>query len=449
MSSGKRLFVSLGILSCIFWCCGGAVPVKLDVPLQPQIHVDSTAAKSLYVDLTVAESPKVYFSTLIAHCVKNFKNTLVQETDSGIKDWANRGRRTQDKMSEAADERKIDHVHALGQEIRIQILNAGRENIKLPEDPGQFLIQIAVEIANFRDPEQQREYWGNLEFYLACYALGLLWAIEGSLLSEYDKVGKYREVIDSFYLAYEKAFEIISGIKLEFRKMCEKEVDYNFVLFSYQGAGDLILVKGVPIMVMEFVALLMVNPITGEPVALATLGRGVLVSTAKELGAADSFENDPFLISFALKFCNYVRSVINRINEKLVCFKVPFGKVPMVQENPKFLTRVFREVIDLGMDDIVFLAKMIIEENGKFFLVDNKFVKIENGKVVFVKEKATVDGMPYYRACLNVDLLKMGGDVINAANDTLKKTRILIENPKADPFPIELHGWKSVKIVPL
>ena len=436
MSSNKRLIISLGILSCILFGCG-----------TPNATISSNRAliTNDYADLTKDSSPEERLKTLHDFCVKNFKNTLPQKLESDTKNWNNRGRAISSKRLENTDARLIDYMGDFSQIIKFQTCYAKAFSL-LPEAPEQLLIEKAKKIAAIKDQSQQKEYWGNLEFYLGSYTLELLDAIEFSSLSVSEKKEKKNKVVEGFYRAYEKAFFIISGIQLNFKKMCEDEKDYGFCAFQEEGVETLTLVKGVPIWVMESLGLLWTHPITKEAATLANLCRGFSVTTTKELASADSFNDSQFLISFASAASSYVRKTINEVSTMLVRYVISWKKVYLVQESTKFLFRIFREVIDLRKKEVLIVFSMLRKEDPKLFLDESPYIIKEKGKLVFVMDRNSEEYASHFFDCLNIKIKTLGDEIAAEANK--KVSKILKNNPNAEVFPINLSdiGMKDIPV---
>lgn len=383
----SKLIIGCIFLPCIFQC-GSATPL-----------INNQVQSSL---ITAHDSDD-FVTKLNEDCASQFQRQLENGTILGTKSWENRGRKNTEGIK---DTKNIDHILAYIQTLKYVIaLNKG--NLQCPEDIREFLIKKAKEIAKLEEPSEQEKYWGNLEFYLASYAVSLILIVQNiATLKAGEKKAKYKEIIDAFYEAYTTAFKLISGIDLEnnpndakrmdFRTMCNTEERFKVSLFSDEDAGDLCIVVGAPICIIEYLALLKKHPVTGEPATMANLGRGNGIVAAKDLSSAYSLDDNMFVLSFCLHFCDYVRRVINEINDILVIYEIPWQKVPKVQEDKKFLFKDFRNVVDLRKEKILFFNKLIQkEDNGQYTFIPNPYVQIRNNLLeygeVWLDEKGNFD----------------------------------------------------------
>ena len=333
-----------------------------------------------------------FVNTLNDSCLKEFKSALAKQNASNETSWENRKSFNKESDSDK-NQRYIDHISTYIQTLEGNIA-AHKQFLQLPTKPKEFLIEKAKAIAKVKDSDQQ-EYWGNLEFYLAGYAASLLIIAKNTNLDNDKKVATYKEIIDGFYEAYTTAFELISGItlksnknderRMDFRTMCKSEEKFKISLFSDENAGELVIEVGTPIWIMESLALLKKHPVTGKPATMNNLGRGAGVVGANDLDAAYSCDENKFLLSFCLNFCDYVRQVITDINKLLVVYEVPSERVANVQEDNKFLFKDFREIIDLQKEEILFFNRLIEEENKNYYFTDikNSYTELKNNLLSF------------------------------------------------------------------
>ena len=363
--------------SCIFFQCGG-----------PQTSlINNHPYKFLKAD-----KAEDFVNALNASCLEEFKSALAKQHASNETSWANRKSFKKESDSDN-NQRYIDHISTYVQILEGNIA-AHKQFLQLPTKPKEFLIEKAKAIAKVKDSDQQ-EYWGNLEFYLAGYAASLLIIAKNTNLDNDKKVATYKEIIDGFYEAYTTAFELISGItlksnknderRMDFRTMCKSEAKFKISLFSDENAGELVIEVGTPIWIMESLALLKKHPVTGKPATMNNLGRGEGVVDAKDLDSAYGLNENKFLLSFCLNFCDYVRQVITDINKLLVVYAVPSARVANVQEDNKFLFKDFREIIDLQKEEILFFNRLIEEENKNYYFTDtkNSYTELKNNLLSF------------------------------------------------------------------
>ena len=363
--------------SCIFFQCGG--------PQTPLINNHP-------YEFLKADKAEDFVNALNDSCLEEFKSALSKQNASNETSWENRKSFKKESDSDK-NQRYIDHISTYIQTLEGNIA-AHKESLQLPVRPKDFLIEKAKDFAKVKDSEQQ-EYWGNLEFYLAGYAASLLIIAKNTNLDNDKKVATYKEIIDGFYKAYTTAFELISGItlksnkdderRMDFRTMCKSEDKFKISLFSDENAGELVIEVGTPIWIMESLALLKKHPVTGKPATMNNLGRGKGVVDAKDLDSAYSCNENKFLLSFCLNFCDYVRQVITDINKLLVVYEVPSERVANVQEDNKFLFKDFREIIDLQKEEILFFNRLIEDENKNYYFTDTKnaYTELKNNLLCF------------------------------------------------------------------
>lgn len=365
--------------SCIFFQCGG-----------PQTSLINNHPYKFFK----TDKAEDFVNALNDSCLEEFKSALAKQNASNEKSWENRKSLKNESDNEFKDIRYIDHIPTYIQILEGNIA-AHKQFLQLPVRPKDFLIEKAKTIAKVKDSEQQEEYWGNLEFYLAGYAASLLIIAKNTNLDNDKKVATYKEIIDGFYEAYTTAFELISGImlkynnnderRMDFRRMCGTEEKFKISLFSDEKAGELVIEVGTPIWIMESLALLKKHPVTGKPATMNNLGRGEVVVDAKDLDSAYSLDENKFLLSFCLNFCDYVRQVITDINKLLVVYEIPSVRVANVQEDGKFLFKDFREIIDLQKEEILFFNRLIEEENKNYYFTDtkNSYTELKNNLLSF------------------------------------------------------------------
>lgn len=369
--------------SCIFFQCGS-----------PQTSLISNRP----YEFLKADKAEDFVNALNNSCIEEFKSALSKQHASNETSWENR-KSFQKESDSDKNQRYIDHISTYIQTLEGNIA-AHKQFLQLPTKPKDFLIEKAKAIAKVKDSDQQ-EYWGNLEFYLAGYAASLLIIAKNinldndKNLDNAKKVATYKEIIDGFYEAYTTAFELISGIKLksnkdderkmDFRTMCKSEEQFKISLFSDEKAGELVIEVGTPIWIMESLALLKKHPVTGKPATMKNLGRGEGVVDAKDLDSAYGLNENKFLLSFCLNFCDYVRQVITDINKLLVVYVVPSERVANVQEDNKFLFKDFREIIDLQKEEILFFNRLIEDENKNYYFTDtkNSYTELKNNLLSF------------------------------------------------------------------
>ena len=363
--------------SCIFFQCGG-----------PQTSLINNHP----YEFLKADKAEDFVNALNDSCLEEFKSALSKQNASNETSWENR-KSFQKESDSDKNQRYIDHISTYIQTLEGNIA-AHKQFLQLPTKPKEFLIEKAKAIAKVKDSDQQ-EYWGNLEFYLAGYAASLLIIAKNTNLDNDKKVATYKEIIDGFYEAYTTAFELISGItlksntnderRMDFRTMCKSEAKFKISLFSDEKAGELVIEVGTPIWIMESLALLKKHPVTGKPATMNNLGRGEGVVDAKDLGSAYGLNENKFLLSFCLNFCDYVRQVITDINQLLVVYAVPSERVANVQEDNKFLFKDFREIIDLQKEEILFFNRLIEEENKNYYFTDtnNSYTELKNNLLSF------------------------------------------------------------------
>lgn len=363
--------------SCIFFQCGG-----------PQTSLISNRP----YEFLKADKAEDFVNALNDSCLEEFKSALAKQNASNETSWENRKSFKKESDSDK-NQRYIDHISTYIQTLEGNIA-AHKQFLQLPTKPKEFLIEKAKAIAKVKDSDQQ-EYWGNLEFYLAGYAASLLIIAKNTNLDNDKKVATYKEIIDGFYEAYTTAFELISGImlksnkndkrRMDFQTMCKSEEKFKISLFSDENAGELVIEVGTPIWIMESLALLKKHPVTGKPATMNNLGRGEGVVDAKDLDSAYGLNENKFLLSFCLNFCDYVRQVITDINKLLVVYAVPSERVANVQEDNKFLFKDFREIIDLQKEKILFFNRLIEEENKNYYFTDtkNSYTELKNNLLSF------------------------------------------------------------------
>lgn len=437
MSKHKLLFKNLWVIYFIFGCS-----INQDLF---NSSLEENQQNNEFVVFKSGISSEEYLKTLNDFCIKKFKERLPEENKLKTKDWSNRHRSMDEKIGEVENVRYIDNISLFVRLLEKQILNQ-KEHIQTIKNPGKFLLKKAKEIAAIEDEDKKKEYWGNLEFYLATYAAELILSIKyDDSISQSDKTNICKDIIENFYKSYELIFKKISGIQLEFKKMCEDEKNYNFQLFDNDNFCNLTLVKGVPIMNMEHLGLLMVHPITNEPATIGAICRGAYCTNTKDLNSAESFDKNPFLITFSKSACNYVRSVIDRLGKRLPGCKLCNTVVTKAQESEDFYMKVFREVIDLKMDISIYFDDIAYMDNTSFYFKYNKkYLAYINGQFIMQRE-------PEYFGVYNEKLTELLNINLENLNDTLidkvNKTpeiNILKKDPNAKLDRIKLTKWKVV-----